>query len=127
MAGATITTENIQELRELATGWGQIIARRAVEEYGLDPDEVDFVTMESFAHAAAQGIIQGTLGQLAQRQAQALGPQQPCPTCQRPCLIEFEERPLAVRGGSFLYREPFCHCPACRRDFFPPTHPLAPG
>jgi hypothetical protein len=29
-------------------------------------------------------------------------------------------------GGDFLHREPACHCPACRRDFFPSATPPRP-
>jgi hypothetical protein len=45
--------------------------------------------------------------------------EQPCPDCQRPCPVRREERPLHCRGGTVTYAEPVCHCPDCRRDFFP--------
>jgi hypothetical protein len=38
-----------------------------------------------------------------------------------------EPRTLAGVGGTLSYREPRCHCPACRRAFFPSTGHVAPG
>jgi hypothetical protein len=51
--------------------------------------------------------------------AALLGAEQPCPTCQRPCVVRREERAIDFRGGEVTSAEPRCHCPACRRDFFP--------
>jgi hypothetical protein len=39
-----------------------------------------------------------------------------------------EERPLTLHTGqTILLSEPLGHCPACRRDFFPPADQLASG
>jgi hypothetical protein len=56
-----------------------------------------------------------------------LGDQQPCPDCGRPCAVHRHVRPLRARGAELQQNEPLCHCPACRRDFFPPTADPAPG
>ena len=89
-----LTPEMLQEIRELAAGWGKIVARRAFGEQGPGLD-VDFDTMEQIARAAAAGLTEGTLGTSLEQQAQALPEAPPCP--------------------------------ACRRDFFPPKAPAAPG
>jgi hypothetical protein len=34
---------------------------------------------------------------------------------------------LATPGATVTHNEPVCHCPACRRDFFPPAAAAAPG
>jgi hypothetical protein len=34
---------------------------------------------------------------------------------------------VTVHGGQLTLHEPLCHCPDCRRDFFPPTVPTASG
>jgi hypothetical protein len=34
---------------------------------------------------------------------------------------------LATPGLTLTQSEPVCHCPACRRDFFPPATAPAPG
>jgi hypothetical protein len=118
MSQRKLSAEKLQEIRELAAGWGKIVARRASES-GEPP--LDLLDMEQLAAAAAAGLTEGTLGTLLDQQAQALGSQQPCPDCGRLCPVGHEDRPLAVKGSQLTLHEPVCHCPDCRRDFFPPA------
>lgn len=120
MARRPFTPEELLELRHLAAQWGRIVARRAFGDDGPGLD-VDFEMMEQIAHVAAQGLTEGTLHTLLEGQAAALGEEQPCPDCGRPCPVGRQERPLRAKGVELRPREPVCHCPACRRDFFPPT------
>lgn len=127
MARTPLSPEDLREIRALAAQWGKIVARRAfgAEGPGL---EVDFTALEEVALEAARGLTEGTLVTLLERQAQALGAEQLCPDCGRPCPVEREPRPLHVQGGQqVLHTEPACHCPACRRDFFPPAAGAAAG
>jgi hypothetical protein len=124
MLRRTFTPEELQELRQLAAGWGKIVARRAFGDDGPGL-EADLDLMEQVAQAAVAGLNEGTLQHLLERQAEHLGQQQPCPDCRRLCPVGRETRPLAVRGGSIQQSEPVCHCPDCRRDFFPPADPPA--
>jgi hypothetical protein len=126
MSQRTVSPEKLQEIRELAAGWGKIVARRALGESGPD-SPLDFQAMEQVAAAAAGGLTEGTLGTLLEQQAQALAAQQPWPDCGRLCPVGSEDRPLAVQGGSLTLREPVCHCPDCGRDFFPPQDLPASG
>jgi len=126
MSGLQLSPQKLQEIREFAAQWGKIVARRALGE--PSPDHVlDFQTMEQVAAAAARGLIEGTLDTLLQQQAQALPDQQPCPDCGRLCPVGYEDRPLAVKDAQLTLHEPVCHCPDCRRDFFPPPGLPAPG
>lgn len=125
MARRSFTPEQIHELRCFAAQWGKIVARRVFGEDGPGLD-VDFATMEQIALAAATGVTEGTLQTLLEQQAETLGQQQPCPDCGRPCALHREERTLQVQGTPLQQSEPVCHCPDCRRDFFPPTAALAP-
>jgi hypothetical protein len=120
------SAERLQEIHALAAQWGKIVARRAFGEAGPDRS-IDLMAMEQVAAAAARGLTEGTLGTLLEQQAQALGAAQPCPDCGRPCRVNYEDRPLAVQGGQLTLHEPVCHCPDCRRDFFPPAGLPAPG
>lgn len=121
MPSRKLSAEKLQEIRDLAAQWGKIVARRAFGDDGPDT-EVDFTTMEQVAAAAAAGLTEGTFTTLLEQQAQSLGDEQPCPDCQRLCPLHREDRPLDVPGGQQLtYHEPVCHCPDCRRDFFPPA------
>ena len=125
MARRTFPADELQELRHLAAQWGKIIARRTFGDSGPGLD-VDFAAMEQIAHAAATGLTEGTLQTLLEQQAQALGDQQPCPACGRLCALRREQRPLHAQGATLPQSEPVCHCPDCRRDFFPPTAAAAP-
>ena len=119
MPRSRLTAAELQELRQLAAGWGKIIARRAGRD--ATPLDLDLDAMEQIAQAAAAGLVEGTLQNLLEQRADALGDQQPCPDCGRPCSLQHEPRTLHVQGGVPLpYDEPVCHCPDCRRDFFPP-------
>jgi hypothetical protein len=125
MARRRFTPQELHELRQLAAQWGKIVARRAFGDDGPGLD-VDFDAMEQIAQAAAAGLTEGTLHTLLDRQATALGDEQPCPACGRPCAVRRRERPLRARAAELRPDEPICHCPDCRRDFFPPAADLAP-
>jgi len=125
MPRRALTPGMLQEIRDLAAGWGKIVARRAFGEDGPGLD-VDFDTMEQVARAAAAGLTEGALATALQQQSQALGEQQPCPDCGAPCPVRRQPRALATPGATVTHSEPVCHCPACRRDFFPPAAPAAP-
>ncbi len=120
MARRPFTPQELHELRQLAAQWGKIVARRAFGDDGPGLD-VDFDTMEQIAQAAAAGLTEGTLQTLLESQTNALGAQQLCPDCGRACPVERQERPLRTKGVELRPSEPVCHCPDCRRDFFPPT------
>jgi hypothetical protein len=126
MARAPFTPQDLQQIRDLAAQWGKIVARRAFGEQGPGTD-VDLTAMEEVALAAAAGLTEGTLATLLERQALLLGEEQACPACGRLCPVRREPRPLDVRGGSLQLSEPICHCPDCRRDFFPPADRAGPG
>lgn len=126
MARRPFTPQELLELRQLAAAWGKIVARRAFGDDGPGLD-VDFNTMEQIAQAAAAGLTEGTLQTLLESQSAALGVEQPCPDCGQLCAIDRQERPLQAQGAELQQSEPVCHCPACRRDFFPPAADPASG
>jgi hypothetical protein len=124
MATPRFTTEELQELHDLAARWAQIVSKRAFGEDGPGLD-VDFRTFEQIATAAAQGLTEGTLQLLLQQQADKLPDEQPCPECGRLCPTKPHTRPLTAQGAEIQQVERIAHCPDCRRDFFPPAD--APG
>ena len=126
MARTKISPQDLQHIRALAAQWGKIVARRVFGDHrpGLD---IDFTALEQVAAAAAAGLTEGTLATLLEQQANVLGEQQPCPGCGKPCTVKRQPRPLHIDSGQPIeYHEPFCHCPDCRRDFFPPKDQAAP-
>ena len=126
MAQSKVSAEKLQQIRELAAGWGKIVARRAGADSNPDAP-LDFEAMEQIAQAAVAGLTEGTLDSLLQRPTQGLAPEQPCPGCGRLCLVTSEDRPLIVKGAVLTFHEPICHCETCRRDFFPPAAGAASG
>jgi len=109
-------------VERLAEGWGKVVARRVHEDVG---PELDLAAddIEQMAVTAARAVARGTIADLLERKAALLGAEQPCPTCQRLCAVRRQPRTIDFWGGEVTYAEPVCHCPACRRDFFP----SAPG
>ena len=126
MTRRTLSAEQLQEIHDLAAGWGKIIARSVLAEPGSGTD-LDFMALEQIAAAAARGLTAGTLATLLEQQAQTLAAEQPCPDCGRLCPVGSEARPLTVPGGPLPLHEPVGHCPDCRRDFFPPPARAASG
>jgi hypothetical protein len=126
MATSKLTPQELQNIRDFAAQWGKIVGRRAFGDDGPGLD-VDLTTLEQVAAAAARGLTEGTLTTLLEQQAQALPADQPCPDCGLLCSVHHEPRPLTGSGSTFTYREPVCHCPACRRDFFPSAASLTSG
>jgi hypothetical protein len=117
-------SDDRSELRDTAYGWGKVVARRAYGEEGPGLD-LDFDSIESLAVDMGQAVIRGTVEEILKTQFKRLGDHQPCPSCQRACPVDKAPRTIQVRGGTIQYDEPVCHCPACRRDFFPSPPDLA--
>jgi hypothetical protein len=72
-----------------------------------------------------QAVIRGAIEEVLRSQLKLLGDHQPCPACAGACPVSTVSRRIQGRGGTIQYDEPVCHCPACRRDFFPSPPELA--
>jgi hypothetical protein len=120
MATRKLSPEQLAAVEELAKQWGKIVARNTYGEGGPGLD-VDLDEMEQIAAAATRGLARGTLEHLTQRQAEQLPDEVACPTCATPCSVQTRARDVLARGATITLREPVAHCPACRRDFFPPA------
>ena len=120
MSTPRFTAAELDQLRELAAAWGKIGSQRAFGEDGPGLG-VDFRTMEPVATAAAQGVTEGALQQMLHQQARKVPEQVPCPVCGEPCPTQPHTRTLAAQGATVPQPEQIAHCPACRRDFFPPA------
>src|SRR5260370_25738559 len=116
--------EDLSDLRDMAYGWGKVVSRRA---YGDDGPglAIDFDSIESLAVDMGQALIQGAIEEVLKTQLKLLGDHQPCPECARACPVRAASRTIQGRGSAVQYDEPVCHCPACRRDFFPSPPELA--
>jgi surfactin synthase thioesterase subunit len=81
--------------------------------------DVPFHVLEAAGHSLGRAVAQATTERLTLARAERLSEPQSCPTCGRQCPLLHRERPLETVDGPIELHEPVCHCPACRRDFFP--------
>jgi len=117
MASKEARERKLREIREIAEGWGKIVAREAFPDGpGLD---VSLADMEEIAITASRGLVKGAVEAMTGTQGVQFGEEAPCPTCGKMCSLKTVPRPVIVRGGDATLDEPVAHCPTCRRDFFP--------
>jgi hypothetical protein len=117
MASKEARERKLEEIREVAEGWGKMIAREAFPDGpGLD---VTLADMEEYAVAASRALVKGAVESMTATQGERLGEEAPCPTCGKMCPLKRKSRPVVVRGGEARLEERVGHCPTCRRDFFP--------
>jgi hypothetical protein len=126
MSTIRLTPEFLAQLHELAVSWGKSAAKRAGTELGPDPP-IDFMDIEKLAGLVAAGVTEGTVAALLEQKAKPLT-DAPCPSCGTRCPVKPDDRPLTLTSGQVVtLHEPSCHCPKCRRDFFPPPDCPASG
>lgn len=97
----------------------RVSERLGIDTASLLKEDVRFTELEAAGHRLGRAVAQAATERLALRQAERITGPQPCPTCGRPCPLVHRQRPLETVDGPIELREPVCHCPACRRDFFP--------
>lgn len=104
-----------EKLRELAA----LIAQERYGEEGCPPLETTFAEIEELGHQAGQ-LLAGVIDQqLMAAHGKYFVTSQACPECGRLCDPSPDERELVTRDGAVALPESACHCPDCRRDFFP--------
>jgi hypothetical protein len=117
MSSTKLSERKLLEIREVAQGWGKLLAREAFPEGpGMD---VSLADMEDIAAVATQAVVKGAVETMAHQQADSLGEEAACPTCGQQCKLKRKIRDVTVRGGRASLEEPVAHCWRCRRDFFP--------
>ena len=102
--------------------WGTFLGladRLGINLRTLLKEDARFHDLESAGHALGRAVAQATTERLAFARAERLTGPQSCPTCGRACPLVHRDRPLETIDGPLELHEPVCHCPACRRDFFP--------
>ena len=104
-------------VERLAEGWGKVVAHRVHEEVGPELD-LDADDIERMAVTAARTVARSTIADLLERKAALLGPEQPCPTCRRPCEVRREPRTIDFWGGEVTYAEPVVPLPGLPPGFF---------
>lgn len=117
MTSTKLSERKLKEIREVAEGWGKLLAREAFPEGpGLD---VSLADMEDIAAVATRAMVKGSVETMTEHQTESLGEQAACPTCGKTCQLQRKPRDVIVRGGDASLDEAKAHCSRCRRDFFP--------
>jgi hypothetical protein len=87
-----------------------------------------FVDLEELTAEIGDEVARQLAGRELGRRAEILGnePSHGCPDCEQLCPVAPDPEPIILQGmrGEIEYQEPRCHCPACRRDFFPSGRPI---
>lgn len=117
MASTKLSERKLNEIREVAEGWGKLLAREAFPDGpGLD---ISLADMEDLVAVATRAMVKGSVETMTDQQASSLGQHAECPSCGRQCELKRKTRDVTVRGGKASMQEPVAHCRRCRRDFFP--------
>jgi hypothetical protein len=117
MTSTKLSERKLNEIREVAEGWGKLLAREAFPDGpGLD---VSLADMEDIVAVATAALVKGSVETMTGQQAESLGEQAACPCCGKLCDVQQKTRNVIVRGGDASLDEPAAHCSRCRRDFFP--------
>lgn len=115
---------------ELAAKIAREFAESFSEElYGTDGPNLDcdIDEIEAGAVVAAKAAFDSVIARALVLQNRKLPDQLPCPKCQKPCRVQFNERTVQGRLGPATIQEPVCHCSKCERAFFPSAGGVAAG
>lgn len=107
-----------EEVKQKFCELSKLVAREKFGEQGV-PQTIDFATIEQIGHEAGRQTAAEVNRQLTEEHAAHFLDPQPCPQCDRLCECKMSHRRLVTRDGPVELNEMVCHCPACRRDFFP--------
>ena len=103
-----------------------LLAQHGFGEQG-PPRDTTFAQIEQFGHQAGRMVARAVDAHLAHQHAEHFASEEPCPNCgqQRRPKEKPHDLPLQTSDGEVTLHEPACHCPICRRDFFPGAHRVA--
>lgn len=101
----------------------QFVRDLAAEQQQRLSEAGTFVSLELLTAEIGDEIARKLASVELSRRANAVAeiPRHACSDCGRECPVEPDREPLILQGyrGEIEYQEPRCHCPRCRRDFFP--------
>jgi hypothetical protein len=109
--------------RPLQHGLAELV-REFAERHQAQLDAAGtLVSLEELTAQIGDSVARELANQQLRRRSAAVSdaPLHSCPECGAACVVEPDPEPVILRGirGELEYTEPRCHCPRCRRDFFP--------
>jgi hypothetical protein len=112
------TTGNSKELFEELV---RALVEERIEGDEIDIDSMKFVQMELLGHGLGKELAGRIQQALVARQGEQMSTVFRCPTCGRDCPTETKPKTIQSLDGEIELAEVCCHCPKCRRSFFPST------
>lgn len=101
----------------------EFVQSLAAEEHRRLAQAGTFVSLELLTAEIGDEVARQLTRHELSRRADVIlhQPRHACPDCGRECPLDPDREPLILQGyrGEIEYQEPRCHCPRCRRDFFP--------
>ena len=115
--------EDLDLTPEVKAKFNELVALLARRGFGEDgpPRETSFARIEQFGHQTGRMLARAVDAHLTAQHAEHFAGEEPCPICDEkiPSEESPHELPLQTQDGEVTLHEPTCHCPSCRRDFFP--------
>ena len=94
MATEALSERKLEEIEEVAAGWGKLLAR---ESFAGGPGlDVSLGEMEDIVARATGAIVRSAVETMTADQAERLGSQAACPGCGRICELKRKSRSVAV-------------------------------
>ena len=109
-------TKNSAELFEALV---QALVEERIAADEIDIDSMKFAQMELLGHGLGKQLAGRVQQALVSRQAEPMPRVFGCPTCGRQCRAETKPKTIQSLDGEVELTEIYCHCPKCRRSFFP--------
>lgn len=100
----------------------------AMAAWGFGPDgppiETSFAEIEEFGHEVGKMLARALDERLTHQHAAHFQEAAACPGCEATCPVAEDPntRDVQTTDGDVPLHEPLCHCPACKRDFFPSAY-----
>jgi hypothetical protein len=127
--GKDARNEDLDLTPEMKAKFDELVAMLARRGFGeRPPRDTTFAQIEKFGHQAGRMVARAVDAHLADQHAEHFVDEEPCPTCDEktPSKESPHALSLQTQDGEVTLHEPTCHCPRCRRDFFPSANPISP-
>ena len=99
----------------------QALVEERIEGEEIDIDSMKFAQMELLGHGLGKELAGRVQQALVARQGEQMPRVFGCPGCGRECPAETKPKTIQSLDGEIELAEVCCHCPKCRRSFFPST------
>jgi hypothetical protein len=119
---AAVLQEKLDQLLQEAARVAVALDRANGTVVGVPHYSVIEARAHELGRRLSRTVQAGHMGEMAAHATRAVK----CPGCGTRCEVVPRQRPLTSIDGPLAFDEPACHCPRCRRGFFPPPGSAGP-